>query len=58
MTFMNLSKEDVQKIESLVADRKNAHAYYQERSKVYTSFIEMENHAFSAGKLGSKYKGR
>jgi hypothetical protein len=45
---MNLSKEDIQKIESLVADRKKAHAYYQERSKVYTSFIEMENHAFSA----------
>lgn len=53
---MNLSKEDIQKIETLIDDRKKAHAYYQEKSKVYTSFIEMENQAFSDGELEKKYK--
>ena len=53
---MSLSKADILKIENLVADRKKAHAYYQQRSKVYNAFIDMENQAFSAGKLGRKYK--
>ena len=53
---MNLTKEDIVKIETLISDRKKAHAYYQQHSKVYNAFIDMENHAFSAGKLGRKYK--
>ena len=53
---MNLSKEDIQKIESLISDRKKAHAYFGRKSKVYNAFIDMENQAFSAGKLGRKYK--
>lgn len=53
---MDLTKNDIQKIETLVADRKKAHVYYQERSKVYTSFIEMENQAFAPGELDKKYK--
>lgn len=52
----NLSTTDIQKIEQLISDRKKAHAYYEERSKVYNAFIDMENQAFSAGKLEKKYK--
>ena len=53
---MDLSNADIQKIEGLISDRKKAHAYYQERSKVYNAFIDMENQAYSVGKLGKKYK--
>ena len=53
---MYLSDQDIQKIEKLVADRKQAHSYYEQRSKVYNAFIDMENQAFSPGKLEKKYK--
>ena len=53
---MYLSDQDIQKIEKLVADRKQAHSYYGERSKVYNAFIDMEKQAFSPGKLEKKYK--
>ena len=53
---MFLSSQDIQKIEKLIADRKQAHSYYEERSKVYNAFIDMENQAFSPGKLEKKYK--
>ena len=53
---MYLSKQDITKIEKLISDRKQAHAYYQERSKVYNAFIDMEKQAFSPGKLEKKYK--
>lgn len=53
---MNLTNSDIQKIESLISDRKKSHVYYQEKSKVYNAFIGMENQAFSVGKLGKKYK--
>jgi len=53
---MFLSKQDIQKIEKLISDRKQAHAYYQEKSKVYNAFIDMENQAFSPGRLEKKYK--
>lgn len=53
---MSLSKTDILKIESLIEDRKKVHAYYEQRSKVYNAFINMENQAFSVGKLGKKYK--
>jgi AhpD family alkylhydroperoxidase len=53
---MYLSDQDIQKIEKLISDRKQAHSYYQQRSKVYNAFIDMENQAFSPGKLEKKYK--
>jgi len=56
ISHMELTNADIQKIENLIKDRKKAHAYYQERSKVYNAFIDMENQAYSVGKLGKKYK--
>jgi len=52
----DLTQSDIQKIESLISDRKKAHAYYERSSKVYNAFIDMENQAYSVGKLGKKYK--
>jgi AhpD family alkylhydroperoxidase len=44
------------KIESIINDRKKAHRYYHDRSQVYRSFVNMEQHAFEDGKLQKKYK--
>jgi AhpD family alkylhydroperoxidase len=52
----NLSDTDIKKIESLISDRKKAHAFYERNSKVYNAFINLENQAFAVGKLGKKYK--
>lgn len=53
---MLLSDHDIQKIEKLIRDRKTAHSYYQERSKVYNAYIDLERQAFSPGKLEKKFK--
>lgn len=53
---MDLTNADIQKIENLISDRKKAHVYYQDRSKVYNAFIDLENQAYAVGKLGKKYK--
>ena len=54
--MIELSKADIQKIEDIISERKKAHVYYQEKSKVYNAFIDMEVQAFSPGKLEKKYK--
>ena len=51
-----LTESDIRKIKTLISDRKKAHFYYQEKSKVYNAFIDMEKQAFTAGKLDRKYK--
>jgi hypothetical protein len=51
---MNLTPQDIQKIEKMIADRKHAHSYYEARSKVYNAFIDMERQAFTPGKLEKK----
>lgn len=53
---MFLTDQDIQKIEKLISDRKQAHSYYQQRSKVYNAFIDLERQAFMPGKLEKKYK--
>jgi len=53
---MGLTKSDILKIESLISERKQAHAFYQSESKVYNAFIDMEKQAYISGKLGKKYK--
>jgi len=47
---------DKQKIESIIKNRKEAHSFYLEKSNVYKSFLEMENKAFSNGRLTKTQK--
>lgn len=51
-----MDKEDINKIEKIIADRKKAHRYYSDRSKVYKSFTQMEEVTYASGHLDKKYK--
>lgn len=47
---------DQEKIEQLVQVRKQAHSYYSKKSKVYRSFVEMEQNTYVDGVLAKKQK--
>jgi len=47
---------DRNKIEQIVKTRKQAHAYYLKKSKVYESFVDMEHKTYSDGILNKKQK--
>lgn len=49
----NLDKD---KIEQLVKTRKKAHAFYTKKSKVYQSFVDMEQNTYKNGHLSKKQK--
>lgn len=49
----NLDKD---RIESIVKTRKQAHSYYLTKSKVYESFVNMEQKTYSDGVLSKKQK--
>ncbi|MDR2774673.1 MAG: carboxymuconolactone decarboxylase family protein [Tannerella sp.] len=49
----NLDKE---KIESIIKLRKRAGSFYLKRSKVYQSFVEMEESTYTDGKLSKLQK--
>jgi len=51
-----MEKTDADHIEKIVNTRKQAHSYYLRKSKVYRSFIEMEENTYKDGALGRKYK--
>ncbi len=51
-----MDKEDINKIEKIIVDRKKAHKYYSEKSPVYKSFVHMEQVTYTAGHLDKKYK--
>ncbi len=53
MTMENLDKG---RIEELVKTRKKAHSYYMKKSKVYQSFVNMEQATYKDGKLSKKQK--
>lgn len=44
----NLDKE---KIERIIKTRKKAHSFYLKKSKVYQSFVDMEQNTYNDGKL-------
>jgi AhpD family alkylhydroperoxidase len=52
--MMTISDSD--KIKKIISDRKEAHQFYSKNSKVYKAFLEMEDKAFSDGKLSKKFK--
>ncbi|NIM91483.1 MAG: carboxymuconolactone decarboxylase family protein [Candidatus Aminicenantes bacterium] len=45
-----------EKIEKIIYDRKRAHKFFVENSRVYKSFVEMEERTFSKGHLDKKSK--
>ena len=47
---------DRAKIEEIRRDRKEAHAFFFEKSKVYRVFVEMEKKTFQDGALPKKHK--
>jgi len=51
-----MDTQDKEKIEKIIADRKEAHQFYTDNSEVYRSFIEMEINAFTDGHLTKKHK--
>jgi AhpD family alkylhydroperoxidase len=44
------------KIDQIIKLRKKAHSYYSKRSKVYRSFVEMENNTYIDGAIIKKNK--
>ena len=49
----NLDKD---RIEQLVKTRKKAHSFYSKKSKVYQSFVDMEQNTYKDGQLSKKQK--
>lgn len=47
---------DKNKIEQIVKTRKQAHAYYLKKSKVYQSFVDMEQKTYTDRELTKKQK--
>jgi AhpD family alkylhydroperoxidase len=46
-----MDDRDFEKIEKIIEDRKEAHAFYGKRSKTYKSFVEVERNTFRDGRL-------
>ena len=42
---------DIEKIEAIIQDRKEAHGFYSRHSPVYRNFLQMEEAAFASGAL-------
>ncbi len=47
---------DLEKIQQIQKDRKEAHKFFTEKSKVYRVFVEMEEKTFADGHLSKKHK--
>jgi AhpD family alkylhydroperoxidase len=51
-----MNPEEKGKIDQMIKLRKKAHSYYSQKSKVYKSFVDMENATYSSGALKKKDK--
>ena len=51
-----MENTDRQRIEELIKSRKKAHAFYSKKSKVYQSFVDMEQKTYKDGNLSKKHK--
>ena len=47
---------DIEMIEKIIRDRKNAHKFFSEQSKAYGAFVKLANVAFADGELDRKVK--
>ena len=51
-----MENSDKLRIEELIKARKKAHSFYNKKSKVYQSFLDMEQKTYRDGKLSKKNK--
>jgi len=51
-----MEKSEKHRIEELIKARKKAHSYYIKKSKVYQSFVDMEQKTYRDGILSKKHK--
>ena len=51
-----MENQDKEKIEQIIQTRKKAHSFYSRKSKVYKSFLAMENSTYQDGKLSKLQK--
>jgi len=51
-----MNNTDKEKIEGIIRTRKRAHSYFSKKSKVYHSFMDMEQNTFKNGRLSKLQK--
>jgi AhpD family alkylhydroperoxidase len=51
-----VDKLDIDKIQKIITDRKKAYKYFGDTSKVFNSFLEMEQITYANGSLDKKHK--
>lgn len=51
-----MENSDKEKIEQIIKTRKEAHSYYSRKSKVYQSFVDMEQNTYKDSKLSKLQK--
>lgn len=51
-----MDDKDFEKIEDIIKERKYAHDFFLKNSKVYRSFVDLEQKTFSDGELKKKFK--
>ena len=51
-----MNNTDKEKIEGIIRTRKRAHSYFSKKSKVYQSFMDMEQNTFKNGRLSKLQK--
>ena len=51
-----MENSDKEKIEQIKITRKKAHSFYLKKSRVYQSFVEMEQNTYKNGELSKKQK--
>jgi AhpD family alkylhydroperoxidase len=51
-----MENPDKEKIEHIIKIRKKAHSFYSKKSKVYQSFVDMEQNTYKDGKLSKLQK--
>jgi AhpD family alkylhydroperoxidase len=51
-----MENSDKEKIEQIIKTRKKAHSFYSRKSKVYQSFVDMEQNTYKDGQLSKLQK--
>ncbi len=51
-----MNNSDKEKLTQIINTRKRAHSFYSKKSKVYQSFVDMEQNTYKDGALAKKQK--